>query len=250
MRVHYLIFLLVIQVASSQIDSEKMLQGKISLESGIAEGVNIINTNTEISTTSDRNGFFEIFVKSGDILIFSSVNLEYLTIKIENENLNSNSFIVKMKLKTTQLQEVIINKYPEINAVSLVISPKGIKKYTPAERRLKTAGELHWYSPLLIPLGGMDVDGMINSISGRTTMLKKELVVEKKERLLDYLDYLFKADFFINSLKIPTEYVKGFQYYCVEDEIFRIVLKSKNKIKIEYPLIEYAKKYNEIILEK
>ncbi len=137
MRVHYLIFLLVIQVASSQIDSEKMLQGKISLESGIAEGVNIINTNTEISTTSDRNGFFEIFVKSGDILIFSSVNLEYLTIKIENENLNSNSFIVKMKLKTTQLQEVIINKYPEINAVSLVISPKGIKKYTPAERRLK-----------------------------------------------------------------------------------------------------------------
>ena len=96
----------------------------------------------------------------------------------------------------------------------------------------------------------MDVDGMINSISGRTAMLKKELVVEKKERLLAYLDDLFKADFFINSLKIPTEYVKGFQYYCVEDNAFRTVLKSKNKIKIEYALIELAKKYNEIILEK
>lgn len=250
MRFRVLFFLLVLQLAYGQTDSGKILQGKISLESGIAEGVNIINANTENSTTSDSNGFFEIFVKTGNILVFSSVNLEYLTKKIEKEDLRVALFIVKMTPKITQLQEVIINKYPEINGISLGISPKGIKKHTPAERRLKTAGELHWYSPLLIPLGGMDVDGMINSISGRTAMLKKELVVEKKEHSMEYLNELFTTDFYSNTLKIPSNYVRGFQYYCVEDENFRTVLKSKNKIKIEYALVELAKKYNEIVLEK
>lgn len=250
MKLKVLIAILCIQTAYCQNESEKLVRGKIILESGIAEGINIINATSEKSTMSDSNGVFEIFVKTGDVLIFSSVNLEYLAKKIENEDLNSAFLIVKMTPKTTELEEVIITKYPEINAISLGISQKGIKKYTPAERRLKAAEELHWYSPLLIPLGGMSVDGMINSISGRTAMLKKELVVEKKERLLEYLTELFKIDFYTITLKIPTEYAKGFQHYCIEDDNFITVLKSKNKIKIEYALIEYAKKYNEIILEK
>ena len=36
----------------------------------------------------------------------------------------------------------------------------------------------------------MSVDGLINSVSGRTTMLKKELVVERKNKLQDKtIDY-------------------------------------------------------------
>ena len=119
MNLKVLIAILCVQTVFCQNASEKLVSGKISLESGIAEGVNIINSNTERSTTSDSNGLFEIFAKAGDILIFSSVNLEYLTIKIEKEDLNSTLFILKMELKTTQLQEVIINKYTEINPFSL-----------------------------------------------------------------------------------------------------------------------------------
>lgn len=237
MKLKVLIAILCIQTAYCQNESEKLVRGKIILESGIAEGINIINATSEKSTISDSNGVFEIFVKTSDVLIFSSVNLEYLAKKIENEDLNSALLIVKMTPKTTELEEVIITKYPEINAISLGISPKGIKKYTPAERRIYTA----------VSSNG---DALLNLISGRTAMLKKELVVEKKERLLEYLTELFKIDFYTTTLKIPTEYVKGFQYYCVEDDNFRTILKSKNKIKIEYALIEYAKKYNEIILEK
>jgi hypothetical protein len=40
-----------------------------------------------------------------------------------------------------QLDEVVIRRYNNINAVSLGIIPANQKSYTPAERKLRTAGD-------------------------------------------------------------------------------------------------------------
>ncbi|UPT71656.1 MAG: hypothetical protein M0D53_04730 [Flavobacterium sp. JAD_PAG50586_2] len=145
------------------------------------------------------------------------------------------------------LDEVEVKKYPNINAVSLGILQKPAKVYTPAERKLRTAEELHWYSPLLIPLGGMSVDGMINSISGRTAMLKKELKVERKEYLLQKIEYMFKEEYFLENLKIPKDYLRGFWYYAIEDPKLVEALNSKNKIMSRFIFSDLAVKYLEIL---
>jgi hypothetical protein len=238
-RFQFLFFLLFCQITFGQTNGEKILHGKISVASGIVEGVTIVNLVNEKSTISDSNGEFYILAKAEDLLVFSSVNLEYHRKIIEEEDLKADIIIIKMAAKITELKEVIVNKHPEINAVSLGISPKGIKKYTPAERKLATASSMR--------LNPMGFDPLINAISGRTKMLKKELEVEKKERLLAIIDALYKEDYFSTVLKIPTDYIKGFQYYCIEDKIFAEVLKSKNKTKIELLMAPLAKKYNEII---
>ena len=100
----------------------------------------------------------------------------------------------------------------------LGIVPANQRTYTPAERKLAAAGDFKWYSPLLIPLGGMSVDGLINSISGRTSMLKKELVVERKEMLQTKTSDYFDRKYFVETLNIPDEYVDGFLFYIVENE--------------------------------
>ena len=81
-------------------------------------------------------------------------------------------------------------------------------------------------------------------------MLKKELEVEKKERLLVIVDALYKEDYFHNVLKIPTDYIKGFHYYCIEDKGFAEVLKTKNKTKIEFLMVPLAKKFNELLTDE
>ena len=78
-------------------------------------------------------------------------------------------------------------------------------------------------------------------------MLKKELEVEKKEHLLSIFGALFDDTYFTKTLKIPVDYIKGFQYYCIEDKNFGEVLKSKNKTKIEFLIVPLAVKYNETI---
>jgi hypothetical protein len=233
-----LFFLLLFsQIAFCQTIDEKLIHGKITVESHAIAGVSIINLVNEKSTISDSNGEFFILAKADDLLVFTSINLEYHRRIIEEVDLKQDVILIKMTAKITELDEVIVNKHPEINAVSLGISPKGIKKYTPAERRLKTASS----GP---------VDAVLNMISGRKEMLKKEVEVEKKEHLLVLFDAIFDENYFTNTLKIPLDYIKGFQYYCVEDYDFAEVLKSKNKTKIEFSIVPLAAKYIEIISEK
>jgi hypothetical protein len=222
------------QMTFGQMAGEKLLHGKIVVESGNVGGVTIINLVNEKTTVSNGNGEFFILAKADDLLVFSSVNLEYYRRIIEAEDLKPEVLTIKMTVKITELEEVIVNKHPEINAISLGISPKGIKHYTPAERRLYTASST-------------PIDALLNIMSGRTEMLKKGIEVEKKEYLLAKIDVLFEDDYYINTLKIPTDYVKGFQYYCVEDEKFASSLRSKNKTMAMFLIVPLAEKYNEII---
>lgn len=237
-----ILFVVLSQMTFGQIASEKLLHGKIMVESGNVGGVTIINLVNEKTAISDGNGEFFILAKAEDLLVFSSVNLEYYRRIIDDEDLKPEILTIKMTAKITELEEVIVNKHPEINAVSLGISLKGIKQYTPAERKLATAS-----SAKLNPQG---LDPLINAISGRTKMLKKELEVEKKERLLAYIGALFDDEYYGETLKIPANYIKGFQYYCVEEEEFTKSLRSKNKAMIKLLIVPLAEKYNKIIADE
>jgi hypothetical protein len=137
------------------------------------------------------------------------------------------------------LNEVVIRRYDSINAISFRIVAADQRSYTVAERKYATAS-----SGRLNPMG---LDPLLNFISGRTTMLKKELKVEKKEFYLGQLDYIFDKNHFVNKLNIPLAYVKGFEYYAVGNEKFTNILSSKNLISTEFLLAELATIYNEII---
>ena len=64
---------------------------------------------------------------------------------------------------------------------------------------------------------------------------------------LRQLENMFSTDFYVNKLKIPSEYVKGFEYYAVENEGFVTILKSKNVATTTFLIGELAIKYKEII---
>ncbi|MDY0090924.1 MAG: carboxypeptidase-like regulatory domain-containing protein [Flavobacteriaceae bacterium] len=236
---------------------EKLIQGKIITDSAVIEGIHVINLVNEESTVTDASGMFSIMAKEDDLLVFSSVHLEYARKSIGNKEYETGKVEVKMSAKITQLDEVVITDYPEINAKALGIIDYTPKKYTPAERKLRTAEEFKWYSPLLIPLGGMSVDGLINSISGRTAMLKKELEIEKKERLLQQLDIYFERNYFTENLKISEIYVDGFKFYAVEDSELATAVLSKDRNKIQFRLsalaiffLEHQKDFETLNTEK
>jgi hypothetical protein len=223
------------QLVLGQTINEKIIQGKITVDSVLSEGINIRNISSQKATVSDKYGLFYLKVQEGDSVVFSSVNLEIISKKISKQDLTLDLILVQMVLKSNELKEVVVNKYPEINAVSMGISPYGIKHYTPAERKIYAANS------------GGGIDGLLNKISGRTAMLKKELKVEKKEGLLLKIDLLFEYKYYVETLKISGDYIKGFQYYCVEDSSFAAALQSKNKTMTMFLIVPLAEKFNKII---
>jgi hypothetical protein len=246
MKSSFLAFILIIVFSNciwAQISVANNLKGKVVSSAMDLEGIYIINLKTEVFAATENGGYFEIQAKSGDTLMFSAVQIKGKKVVLKENDFNDGLFFVRLESMINQLEEVKIIQYKNINAVALGILQKPAKVYTPAERKLRTAGELHWYSPLLIPLGGMSVDGLLNSVSGRTAMLKKELIIERKEIVLKKLEDLFETNFFINKLKIPSEYVKGFKYYVVEDEKFVNAVNNKNKTMATFILGDLAVEY-------
>jgi hypothetical protein len=208
-------------------------RGKVNAEMTELEGIYVINLNTENATITDSKGFFTINAKVGDSLLLSSVQFKSVNKIITTQDLSS-LFFVTMRPIMNELKEVVV-KRPNVSAESLGIIPYGQKKYTPAERKIVTA------------TSGFGIDPILNLFSGRTAMLKKELEVEKKEGYLVQLENLFDKNHYVNTLHIPSDYVKGFMYFAVENPKFTRVLKTKNRTSIEFLMSELATQYIQII---
>lgn len=222
-------------VSFGQAISEKEIKGKISADTIAVEGIKIVNSSTGKVTVADKNGFFSQLAKEGDVFVFSAVNLVTLHRRISKEDLVKDILTIQMAPKSIVLKEVIVNENAQITAENLGIIRYGQKKYTPAERKLYTA------------TSGGGIDGLLNAISGRKAMLKKEITVENKEQSLSRLAPLFEDKYYTETLQIAADYIKDFQYYCVDDSSFTAALKSKNKTLIMFLIVGLSENYTKII---
>ena len=226
--------------------TRKQLNGKVTADVSILEGIYVINKQTEKASITDQEGYFSIQAAVGDTLLFSAAQFKETTLFLSQGDVEQAMLYVKVTPIINQLREVIVRN--GINATALGIIPQGQRIYTPAERRLNTANNLNTSLNAGTMMGGsVSADPLLNWLSGRTKMLKKEVAVEKKESYLRQLENMFSDDYFISKLKIPSEYVKGFGYYSVENEQFVTVLKSKNVTMTTFLIGELAIKYKEMI---
>jgi hypothetical protein len=243
-------FLIVIagQVCWSQSQDRSAFNGKVVSNTLDLEGIYVINAQTEETVTTNASGSFSILAKPNDILVFSSISFREKRVMLKQEDFSNLNFTVNLSMIMYQLQEVVVKRYDNINAESLGITPMGQKKYTAAERKLQTATALNATANAGSMAGGsISADPLLNFFSGRTAMLKKEVAVEKKEFFMRLLENMFSLDHFIDRLKIPADYVKGFEYYAIENDKFTVILNSKNKTSTEFLLGELAVKYKEMI---
>ncbi len=231
MKTNYLKFILfffIFNFGNAQIS--KILNGKVVSEITELEDIFVLNKNNHLSTSTKKGGYFEIKSRVGDTLQFSSVQFKGVKIILKKQDLETDLILIKMEALVTQLEAVEINRYDYLNAVSLGILLKPAKHYTVAERRMNAAS-------------GSPIEGLYNLISGENEQLKKNLLVEKKELAIEKIDYIFDEKYFIQTLKIPQEQVKGFKFYCAEDADFRKVLKDKNKTMTKFLLVDLARNY-------
>ena len=220
--------------------NDTLIKGKVVSESNSLEGIHIFNISQKTGEITDARGYFNIKVKISDTLQFSAVHLKATQYIIKQNDLKEELIFVQMKSLISELDEITLTKYKNINAVSLGIVPANQKTYTPAERKVRTAT-----TGLLDPL--------INWASGRTKMLKNQVVVEGKEQLQAKTSDYFERKYFLETLNIPEEYVDGFLFYIVDNERYARAMKDKNKTMATFILsglaVEYLK-LKEIEIEK
>lgn len=212
--------------------STHTIQGIIAAQAGLFSEIEVINLNSEKSVKVNTDGTFQIEAKLNEELFFCSKNFKPYKKTITIDELSKQIICIELTPKGIELEEVIINQYPNINAKALGIIPNNQKSYSVAERKLKASG------------GG--IDGVINLLSGRKEMLKKELEIETKEKNLAQLRLWFSNDFFYKSLNLTPDNLASFQYYCIENESFAKLITTKNKQEIVTALLQLADRYHNL----
>lgn len=239
MKKNLLVLLVILgqnQLMTAQLNVEKMITGIVVSDTAKLEGINVINCMNKMMAVTDKEGCFSIKAKEGDILNFSGIDYKYLKRYVYRHEYHLGTMEVNMVFNAFELDEVVINKNANITAENLGIIPRGQIRLTTQERKLYSSS------------GG--ILGLYSVISGEKEMLKMNVEVEKKELLLQKLDYMFAEKYYTQTLKIPVELIKGFQYYCVEDSKFVASLKGKNKSMSMFLMTNLAFAYNENRMNK
>jgi len=230
-----ILFLLSFSFAAVYAQERKPLSGKVTSDFDDLEGIYVINKNADRSITTTRGGYFTINAQVNDTLIFSSIQFNAKEVVVQEENFSSNLLFVPLQTLNRELDELVIVDYSYINSESLGLVPKGQKQYTPAERKLATATNYK--------MNPMGLDPLINGLSGRTAMLKKAYETEKKEDLMEKINYIYTEESIVAQLKIPLEYVRGFIYFVVENKHVANAIKDKNETMAKFLMSGLAGKY-------
>ncbi|KAF2518139.1 hypothetical protein E0W68_10395 [Flavobacterium salilacus subsp. salilacus] len=213
------------------------LKGRVMVGDAGLNNIFVINTTASIETKTDAAGNFTISAQPGDALVIYSPNITNREFVLKEASFENQPLMITVNMQAYELDEVVMDKDRSIDEVSLGIVPKDQKQYTVAERRVFAAT-----TGLLDPL--------LNAISGRTKMLKKEMETEGKQQMLDDLRYICTEEQIIEEMKIPKEYVEGFLYYAIENPEFSQALKNNNKSKARFLMNGIAEQYLKVLKDE
>ena len=209
------------------------LEGVVLNNNSGVEDVHITNIASAQSVTTNEEGAFRINAKVGDSLVISHVTMKKFVFVIKRGHLEAKPFIVSMDKYTIELDEVEINQYPNINAVSLGIIPKKIEKLTQNERKLHTAGDFKPIHLLSLLGGSLELDPIINKISGRTKKIKKYIELDQKRENIQFLKSNYYT-YMVEDLKLPDKDIGLFLYYLVDQPTIQDLVDENHDARIKF----------------
>lgn len=247
-RIKYFIFFFAFSITVSTWSQEFLLLGKVSGTSDV-ENIHVINITSNKFTTTNSIGAFQITARLNDTIQFTAIKykpkeviitLKHLPVRELNvtllEHINVLDEVVIGKILTGDLDSDIQNSDAErvINFYDLGIPGNTNKPKTQNERRLFDADHGKY---IAIGLGfSLNVNKILNKISGRTDRLKERVSLERKDKLINGVKDRLSEEFFQNN-PLHEDFRMDFLYYCSEGSEFE--QRSKNKSDIE--VINYLK---------
>ena len=253
MKQKLLLFFVLITTISFAQDAERMLlRGAVVYRDVKVPSVNIVNNSTSRGTTTNQKGEYEIMVKEGDVLIFSSVQYIIREVTVTDEIIKKNRLVVEVKQKVEELDEVVIS--PENKEKFLDFQEKEIVKYKDyqfsddrySEVRNEALGQAEFRGANVLGLVGM----LLNSIfkGGNKDKEKEKAIYERTS--FNEVRYRYKDEFFTENLGIPKDQISAFLYYLDDQKPSEDIFLEKNEFLMIDFMVKNSKTYLETINDK
>ena len=184
------------------------------------EGVSVVNSGLKVATITNESGEFKIKANVNDTLQVVSMLYKSMMVIVTKSSLRSEKNVIHMEPRVSKLDEVVLSTialtgdlYADTQNIELNKEPLaqdfGLPKntlppLTTEERRLYSAQS----SGLL--------GSLVNSLTGRTKMLKRHVKISKLKQRVKKLRYSYSDSLYTFGLKLEKNLIDDFMYFVVE----------------------------------
>ena len=236
MKFKLLIFFLIFQVIAFAQDRIP-IKGRLIYRNVNVVAANVVNITAQINTITDGEGAFEIPVKTGDEVVFSSVQYMIRTVEITPEIIQKNRLIITVNEKINALEEVVIT--PDDAEKFLNLKEEEFKgfdyerdKSTRLENTIVRQGQLN------NGLNLINVAKLIAKIvSNKTEEEKRNL------KPSEVLSYVFDISFFKSDLELRDDQIVGFLEHIDDNLPSQKLLNQSQQFQLIDYLVMQSKKY-------
>lgn len=249
--------LLAINVVFAQQIPREILNGQIVGDSlaGIPN-VNVTNISTKKYVISDNQGYFTIYAREKDTLVFSNMAFESKKIVLTKANFNVHVMRVKLQSFINPLDEVVISPYALTG--NLETDDKNIKVITLEPVDVKLALTTRFEddtesSPANTLMPGyvdtkymtdfMALGKMLFGTISDSKPVSKEIVFVPKKIFAEAVRERFPESFFVNTLQLQPDEIGLFLNYCENTPNIRVLLDPKKEFTLIDVLIQKSKEY-------
>lgn len=236
MKFKLLIFFLVFQVVAFAQDRVS-IKGRLIYRNINVVAANVVNITAQINTITNGEGAFEIPVKNGDEVVFSSVQYMIRTVKITPEIIQKNRLIITINEKINALEEVVVT--PDDAEKFLDLKEEEFKgfdydrdKSTRLENSIVRQGQLK------------NAINLINVAKLIAKLVSNKTEEEKRNlKPSEVLSYVFDKSFFSSDLELKDDQIVGFLEHIDNNLPSQKLLNQSQQFQLIDYLILQSKKY-------
>ena len=200
----------------------QLITGQLFFDKEPVSDVHLVNKNTNKGTISNDYGLYEISASIGDVLEFSHLNFITEEIIVTKEILAQAIFKITLKLKTYELEEIVIEQKrgtfyidPEImTGPAVIVNAETLNLPYANSKKKKDDGIIQLSSGAVVSLDNLI--GALNGNNRRKKILKK---ISTEDTVLSKIRKFYTDDFFITDLNIKPENINPFLNYCFKKNI-------------------------------
>ena len=200
----------------------QLITGQLFFDKEPVSDVHLVNKKTNKGTISNDYGLYEISASIGDVLEFSHLNFITEEIIVTKEILAQAIFKITLKLKTYELEEIVIEQKkgtfyidPEImTGPAVIVNAETLNLPYANLKKKKDDGIIQLSSGAVVSLDNLI--GALNGNNRRKKILKK---ISTEDTVLSKIRKFYTDDFFITDLNIRPENINPFLNYCFKKNI-------------------------------
>ncbi len=236
MKFKLLIFIFIFQFVAFAQDRIS-IKGRLIYRNVNVVAANVVNITAQINTITDGEGAFEIPVKTGDEVVFSSVQYMIRTVEITPEIIQKNRLIITVNEKINALEEVVIT--PDDAEKFLNLKEEEFKGFDyERDKSTRLDNTIVRQGQLTNGLNLINVAKLVAKIiSNKTEEEKRNL------KPSEIIRYVFDNSFFKNDLELRDDQIVGFLEHIDDNLPSNKLLNQSQQFQLIDYLIMQSKKY-------